>query len=63
LTTGFLVVFLAVLIGAPLGAVAGYFGGRVDDVIMRITDVFLSFPPCFWPLPLPLRWAAGLSTP
>jgi ABC-type dipeptide/oligopeptide/nickel transport systems, permease components len=39
------VVFLAVLIGAPLGAVAGYFGGRVDDVIMRITDVFLSFPP------------------
>lgn len=45
LTTGFLVVFLAVLIGAPLGAVAGYFGGRVDDVIMRITDVFLSFPP------------------
>jgi len=38
------VVFLAVLIGAPLGAIAGYFGGRVDNIIMRITDLFLAFP-------------------
>ena len=36
---------LALLIGIPLGAVAGSFGGWVDNVIMRITDVFLSFPP------------------
>ena len=39
------VVSLAVLIGAPLGAVAGYFGGWIDEVIMRITDVFLAEPP------------------
>lgn len=38
------VVSLAVVIGAPLGAVAGYFGGRVDELIMRITDMFLAFP-------------------
>jgi len=28
-----------------LGALAGYFGGWVDEVIMRVTDVFLAFPP------------------
>ena len=38
------VVLFAVLIGAPLGALAGYKGGRVDEVIMRITDLFLAFP-------------------
>ncbi len=31
-------------VGVPIGAIAGYFGGLVDDVIMRITDVFLAFP-------------------
>ena len=36
---------LALVIGIPLGAIAGSFGGWVDNVIMRITDVFLSFPP------------------
>ena len=32
------------LIGIPLGGIAGYYGGMVDEVIMRITDVFLAFP-------------------
>lgn len=36
---------LSLLIGIPLGAIAGSIGGWVDNVIMRITDVFLSFPP------------------
>ena len=35
---------IAALIGIPLGVVAGYAGGWVDDVIMRITDIFLAFP-------------------
>jgi peptide/nickel transport system permease protein len=38
------VVMFAVLIGAPLGALAGYKGGWIDEVIMRITDLFLAFP-------------------
>jgi len=42
---GFLVVIIAVAIGTPLGAIAGYFGGWLDEVIMRITDMWLSFPP------------------
>lgn len=35
---------LAMLIGIPLGAVAGACGGLIDDIIMRICDIFLSFP-------------------
>ncbi len=38
------VVLFAVLIGAPLGAIAGYKGGWLDELIMRITDLFLAFP-------------------
>ena len=44
LSMGFLVVLIAVLIGTPLGAISGYYGGRLDNLIMRITDIFLSFP-------------------
>jgi peptide/nickel transport system permease protein len=40
----FLVLLLACLVGVPLGIAAGYFGGIVDDVLMRITDIFLAFP-------------------
>ena len=38
------VLVIAGLIGIPLGLLAGYFRGHVDQVIMRITDVFLAFP-------------------
>jgi peptide/nickel transport system permease protein len=44
LSIGLFVVGLAMLIGTPLGAVAGYFGGWIDQAIMRVTDIFLSFP-------------------
>ena len=45
LTVGLAVVALSALIGTLLGALAGYFGGWIDEVIMRITDIFLAFPP------------------
>jgi peptide/nickel transport system permease protein len=44
LSLGFLVVIIAVLIGTPLGAISGYYGGRLDNLIMRVTDIFLAFP-------------------
>jgi peptide/nickel transport system permease protein len=52
-----LVLLSACVIGIPLGVVAGYFGGFIDDVIMRITDVFLAFPA----LLLALAFAAVLA--
>jgi len=44
LEVSILVVVGVVLIGVPLGGIAGYFGGVADEVIMRITDIFLAFP-------------------
>ncbi|MFC9811907.1 ABC transporter permease [Streptomyces virginiae] len=37
-------IFFAVLIGVALGAIAGYFAGFADTLVMRIADVFLAFP-------------------
>lgn len=45
ITTAIVAVVFAVIIGSVLGAVAGTMGGWIDEVIMRISDVFLSFPP------------------
>ena len=36
---------IAVAIGAFIGAVAGYYGGRVDDILMRLMDILLAIPP------------------
>jgi|DewCreStandDraft_4_1066084.scaffolds.fasta_scaffold00041_19 peptide/nickel transport system permease protein len=44
LMIGFSTVTFAIVIGTVLGAVAGYFGGWVDNVIMRVMDVLLAFP-------------------
>lgn len=41
---GFVVVSISVLIGVTIGSIAGYFGGAVDAVIMRVVDVLLAFP-------------------
>jgi peptide/nickel transport system permease protein len=38
------VLLIACAIGIPLGIAAGYFGGWLDDVIMRVTDIVLAFP-------------------
>jgi peptide/nickel transport system permease protein len=32
------------IVGTVVGAVAGYYGGKVDEVLMRVTDIFLSIP-------------------
>ena len=39
-----LVLLSSVVVGVPLGLAAGFFGGWVDAVIMRVTDIFLAFP-------------------
>jgi peptide/nickel transport system permease protein len=45
LILGAVVLAIAVPIGVTIGLVAGYFGGWIEYILMRITDVFLSIPP------------------
>lgn len=44
LTLGITISISAMVIGSLIGVVAGYWGGAVDEVIMRLTDVVLAFP-------------------
>lgn len=44
LSIGFVATFLSMLFGIPLGSIAGYFGGKVDTIIMRLVDVLTSIP-------------------
>ena len=44
LYVGLAAVFLNIMIGLAIGMISGYFGGVVDEVLMRITDVILSLP-------------------
>ncbi|HBC96132.1 MAG TPA: peptide ABC transporter permease [Clostridium sp.] len=44
LLVGIGTVILSVGIGTVLGLVSGYFGGKIDMIIMRVTDIFMSFP-------------------
>lgn len=44
LRVGFSVVLLCSIFGVAMGAIAGYFGGKIDTLIMRICDILLAFP-------------------
>jgi len=41
---GIITVLISMLIGVILGSISAYFGGWIDEILMRITDIFLSFP-------------------
>ena len=44
LTAGLLTVFIAGTIGSLFGALAGYFGGLIDDIMMRVSEMVMAFP-------------------
>lgn len=44
LTMGFAIVSLSLLFGGMIGAAAGYYGGRIDNILMRIMDILLALP-------------------
>jgi peptide/nickel transport system permease protein len=44
MAVGLMVVAITLLVGVPVGALSGYFGGWVDSILMRITDAFLALP-------------------
>ncbi len=61
LLAGLVSVALAVLAGSLLGVLAGYCGGRVDGLVMRVMDAVLSFPPLVLALALGAVLGAGLT--
>ena len=61
LVAGFGSVVIAVLVGGLLGLLAGYAGGRVDNLVMRVMDAVLSFPPLVLALALGAVLGAGLT--
>jgi ABC-type dipeptide/oligopeptide/nickel transport system permease subunit len=61
LTVGLATMLLAGLIGISLGAVSGYFGGRLDAVIMRLSDTFQAIPGLVLAIGILAVLGAGLS--
>ena len=61
LIAGFVSVAMAMVVGSLLGLLAGYWGGRVDGLIMRLMDAVLSFPALVLALALGAVLGAGLS--
>ena len=57
LTIAFLVAAISMPLGLCIGVVSGYFGGAVDEILMRLSDVFLAFPK----LILAIAFAAALG--
>jgi peptide/nickel transport system permease protein len=60
LMVGVVVISLAIAIGVPIGLLAGYFGGRLDTALMRVSDVFLAFPPLLLPIAITAALGTGL---
>lgn len=60
LAVGLASTLMAALFGTSLGLVAGYVGGRVDAVIMRLADIQLSFPAILIALVIMSVWGQGL---
>ncbi|SEE53672.1 ABC transporter permease [Pseudomonas kilonensis] len=61
LIIGVSVTLIAMLIGIPIGLVSGYFGGRIDTLLMRVSDVFLAFPPLLLPIAITAALGSGLA--
>lgn len=47
LKVGFVAVGIAIIIGIVIGAIAGFYGGKIDAILMRFVDIMLAFPTFF----------------
>lgn len=56
------VISISVTLGTLLGAIAGFFGGVVDEAIMRVTDLFLAFPALILAAAIAATWGGNLTT-
>lgn len=60
LLIGISAIVLALLVGGVFGCVAAFYGGRVDDILMRIMDVFLAIPNMLLALAIAASFGTGL---
>ncbi len=44
MTIGFISVAIGILIGVPVGAISGYYGGKIDLIVQRFVDIMMAFP-------------------
>lgn len=61
MTVGIAVQVVAVLIGVPLGGLAGYMGGRTDFMISRFIDIMTAFPGLIFSILIISVWGGGLT--
>jgi peptide/nickel transport system permease protein len=62
LPIGLLSMAIAMVVGVGVGVLAGYYGGRLDNVLMRITDLFLSFPIFFLLITIAALFGPSIGT-
>lgn len=53
-------VTLSLLVGIPLGGMAGFYGGKIDMIICRVIDILLAFPPMVLPIAIMAFFGGGL---
>jgi peptide/nickel transport system permease protein len=53
-------VTMSLIVGIPMGAIAGFFGGKIDALISRIIDILLAFPPMVLPIAIMAFFGGGL---
>ena len=61
LTIGLTVVVVAGLVGTLIGLISGYFGGLTEEILMRVTDIFFSFPSLILAMAIAGALGAGLN--
>jgi ABC-type dipeptide/oligopeptide/nickel transport system permease subunit len=61
LIVGVLAQLIVLAIGVPIGAIAGYFGGQTDNILMRLVDVFYAIPQLLLVLLFVNWWGSGLT--
>jgi peptide/nickel transport system permease protein len=57
----FVVVLVSLAFGGTVGAFAGYLGGRIEEIMMRVTDIFLAFPALVLAMAVAIAIGPGLT--
>jgi peptide/nickel transport system permease protein len=59
---GLIVVFCSTLFGLAIGSISAYYGGKLDELLMRFTDIFMSFPTLIFTVIFTVIFGIGLNS-